>query len=171
MKLIEKPLAPVFGPGEAVAAIKSDSRFGKVIGYWTKANVKAERHPALLICLSSGAKRDQRSHKPAYTLWGFIYLDQPAREPKFVAPTAEEAITFAMQGKADVALFDSLDALLKGNKEKKPEDPPECFMDFPQDPAIRALRKCGECSRCARCDLSTPDAVLASIPTPTTSPQ
>lgn len=145
MKAIDPPTPATFGPTQAWMLSKSDPK--AVIGYVTKG--KKEARHAMLVCLSNGAKRDKESLKPPYPLWGFIYLDAPQHEPKFVKATAISAIEFAVSGKAQVAVFDSIHELLGAkapeNVTPKKGSNPTCYGEFSTHPEVIATRECHTC--------------------------
>lgn len=110
---IEKPLRPEFGSEEAVTEAKRGKGYrGKVIGYRTAGrHSKSKRTPhfAMLVCLSA-PKRGRL--KPREELWGFVYLDQPGHAPANVKNTPEESIDRAVEGGAEVHVWDSIEEFL-----------------------------------------------------------
>lgn len=134
MTPIQQPVPPVLDPNAAVAEMGKKHRNGKVIGYRTRSR---DTTVALLTCLSAGGKRDDKSVKPETMLWGFVYLNEPGHEPRFVRNTAAESITMALGQGTPVALWDNVGELF--NPVRYATVPPMEVLDLALFPELNPL--------------------------------
>lgn len=136
MTPIQLPTPPVFDPAAAYVEMCKKHCNGKVIGYRTRSR---DTMVALLTCLSDGGKRAVESVKPTTPLWGFVYLNEPGHEPRFVRNSAIESIQMALGQGSPVALWDSIGELFNPVKHATRRPEPEFDPDVNLAPELSSL--------------------------------